>query len=438
MGHARLSPSSAERWFNCPGSVRECAKYPESRSSDAAIDGTHTHTVLEHLLLNPNVEPLSLVGDSMSDHDGEFTIDKARIDRVIIALDYINDRLVETGAHDLRPERKVNAGLLIGRDDIKGTADVQLLSSDTLEIMDYKDGMGIVDPVENKQMSIYAIGAMVMHKSAVGYPFSKVRLTIIQPKLVVKGFEPVRYWETTVDDLLKFAEEMKLRAEETDKPDAPLVPGDSQCKWCEHKGACSAYINRNMEGVSLMFEDVAKQAADKEPTELSDGQIREIVESAPSVRQMLEAVEKEALRRIESGHNVDGLKVVRTAGRRSWSYSEEEMADKLKRMSIPKSAMYVTKLVSPAQVEKLSWEKKKGDDVIVKKLSPRQLKTLQTEYVRKSSGGMKVVPESENGDAVVFDVSPMFNEINVPGGMVAEPNQLGSIDIKSDIPDWMK
>ena len=132
---------------------------------------------------------------------------------------------------------------------------------------------------------------------------------------------------------------------------------------------------------------------------------------------MLEAVEKEALRRIESGHNVGGLKVVRTAGRRSWSYPEDEMADKLKRMSIPKAAMYVTKLVSPAQVEKLSWEKKDGS---TKQLSDRQLKTLAGEYVKKSSGGLKVVPEADHGEAVVFDVSPMFE------------------NVEQEIPDWMK
>jgi len=418
--HARLSPSSAERWFNCPGSVRECAKYPESQSSKAAIDGTHTHTLLEHLLVNANVEPMSMIDETMSDHEGEFTIDKDRVDRVVIALNYINERIVELGVYDLRPESKVNAGLMIDRDDIKGTADVQLMSNDTLEIIDYKDGMGIVDPIDNKQMSIYAMGALMLQKSASGFPFSKVRLTIVQPKLVVKGFEAIRFWDTTVENILKFADEVKTRAEQTDKSDAPLIPGDIQCKWCDHKGACSAYINRNMEGVSIMFEDVAKQAADKEPTDLSDDQIREIVESAPSVRQMLEAVEKEALRRIETGHDVNGLKVVRTAGRRKWSYSDEEMADKFKRMAIPKSAMYVTKLVSPAQIEKLSWEKKKGDDAIVKKLSPRQLKTLSDEYITKSSGGMKVVPESEHGDAVVFNVAPMFE------------------NVETQIPDWMK
>lgn len=416
--HARLSPSSADRWFNCPGSVRECAKYPNT-SSPAAIDGTHTHTLLEHCLkaIGNFADPLKMVGIKLTDRDGEFEVDAKRAKRVEIALNYIKTRIEELGAFEIRPESKVNAGLMIERDDIKGTADVQIMSDDTLEIIDYKDGMGIVEPEGNKQMSIYAMGAMIRKKSAMGYPFTKVRLTIIQPKLVVKGFEAVRHWDTTVENILKFAEVVKQQAALTDDPEASLIPGDAQCKWCPHKGACGAFTSKNMEGVSLMFNDVAKQAADKEPTELTDEQIREIVESAPSVRQMLEAVEKEAQRRIESGTHIEGLKIVRTSGRRGWAYPEEEMADKLRRMQIPKTALYVVKLVSPTQIESLSWEKKDGT---TKQLSERQMKTLQSEYVTKSAGGLKVVPESTRGEKVVFNVAPMFS------------NQ------ESDIPEWMK
>ena len=45
--HATLSPSKRHRWAACPGSVREERAYPEDRSGPAAIDGTHTHTLLD-------------------------------------------------------------------------------------------------------------------------------------------------------------------------------------------------------------------------------------------------------------------------------------------------------------------------------------------------------------------------------------------------------
>ena len=48
--HSRLSPSSAARWMVCHGSVREEAKFPEPPSGEAAVAGTHTHTLLEYCL----------------------------------------------------------------------------------------------------------------------------------------------------------------------------------------------------------------------------------------------------------------------------------------------------------------------------------------------------------------------------------------------------
>ena len=171
-----------------------------------------------------------------------------------------------------------------------------------------------------------------------------------------------------------------------------------------------------------MFQsiDIAQQAADKNPNELSDQQIREIVESAPLVRQLLEAVEAEALRRFEAGVTISGLKAVYGRGTRSWSLPEEEMADKLVKMGIPKTAIFETKLITPAKAEKLTWAKKDGEK---KQLSDRQLKTLETEYIRKSQGKLVVVPESDHRQAVVLSAAPLFNAVNDP------------VD---SLPDWLK
>ena len=171
-----------------------------------------------------------------------------------------------------------------------------------------------------------------------------------------------------------------------------------------------------------MFQsiDIAQQAADKNPNELSDQQIREIVESAPLVRQLLEAVEAEALRRFEAGVTIPGLKAVYGRGTRSWALPEEEMADKLVKMGIPKAAIYETKLVTPAKAEKLTWEKRDGEK---KQLSERQLKTLETEYIKKSQGKLTIVPESDHRQAVVLSAESMFGNVK---------------DSVDSLPDWLK
>lgn len=51
--HAKLSPSSAERWMNCPGSVVLSEGMPD-KTTQFAEEGTMAHAVAEAMLLgNP-------------------------------------------------------------------------------------------------------------------------------------------------------------------------------------------------------------------------------------------------------------------------------------------------------------------------------------------------------------------------------------------------
>ena len=63
LSHSKLSPSKASRWTQCPGSIREEAKYPDT-SGAAAIDGTHSHTLLERSLID-NKDPLEYAGQTL-------------------------------------------------------------------------------------------------------------------------------------------------------------------------------------------------------------------------------------------------------------------------------------------------------------------------------------------------------------------------------------
>lgn len=419
--HARLSPSAAARWMRCPGSVREEAKY-ERTSGPAAIDGTHTHTLVEKCINSSMMDPALLVGTDLSDDDGWFTVDIERAKRALVMINYVKSIRVERPNVVIWSERRVDAGQWIGRDDINGTADCIVYDKDAgyLEIIDYKDGMNPVEVQGNPQLMIYALGAMratLVESEEV--PYDLIRMTVIQPKLALKGMEMITHHDVDFSSLMAFKDELERYAAETDAEDAPLVPGEAQCKWCSHKGACTAMVNKSLEDSGISFEDVSKQAADREPTEMTDEQIQEIMEAAPLIKQMLDGVAEEAMRRLESGIKIPGLKVVRGRGTRKWSLDEEEIADKLKRMGIPKAKIYPTKLISPAQAAKVTWEKKDGTK---KQLSERQIKTMETNYITKSEGKLTVVPESDHREAVVFGAAEMFAP--------TEPVQ--------DIPDWLK
>lgn len=453
--HSRLSPSSRHRWQLCPGSVREEAKYPDTPNK-ASIDGTHSHTLLEECLITyNNADHYHSV--PMKDHDGEFTVDVDRAERVQVALDYIRKQrtVIYHGEHNVISERRVNPCKTTGRNDLSGTVDVQIHEpgGSFVEVIDYKDGMSPVEAKGNPQLEQYALGVIDDHNLPQD---CVIRMTIIQPKLRLKGLPAITSHDMTVKELREVvAPKLVLEAAATDRPDAPLVAGDVQCKYCKAKGGCSALANKVMDSVGMMFQpikkepemftlkvspvevgpqydevyaiaaknlsdsidnevlksvveqsrSVAHQSASKDPTTMSNEQLVELLEAAPLMRQMLDAAETEALNRAKAGQSVPGYKIVNGPGSRAWVHDEDEMAAKLVKMGIPKSAIYVTKLVSPPQAEKLVWHNRNGDNVT---LSEKQLKRMETEYVKKFKGRLTLVPESDPRPSVVVDASPLF------------------------------
>jgi hypothetical protein len=409
--HAKLSPSSRHRWSQCPGSVREEARYPSKPGGPAAVDGTHSHTLLE-LCLKEYKDAANFIGQTLTDHDGSFTVDAERAERVQFAINYVERRCTDLDTEVVISERKVNPKGMVNRDDMGGTVDITINGVKTIEIVDYKDGMSPVDARGNHQMEQYAVGVISeMRDAGLTIP-QYFRLTIVQPKLRMKGMKGISSADYTLSELAIIGQKLKEEGAACDAPDAPLVPGESQCKYCAHAGACSALTSKALGASGIAFADVTTQAAGKEPTEMSDQQLREIIESAPLLRQMIEGAEAEALRRLEAGKQIEGIKAVRGRGSRGWSISDEnEMAEKLKKMGLPKDVIWTTKLISVAQAEKASWVKKSAGEEVKMQLSDRQLKTLKTEYTKTTEGKISVAPASDPRPAVTLSAAPLFTAV---------------------------
>ena len=413
--HAKLSPSSAHRWTRCPGSVREELKYPDN-SGPAALDGTRTHALLEMCLamlemrLLTGMDPELMVGMTTSDDEGSYTIDADRAKRVKVAVDHVRDL-----GGEVTTERRVDPSRLVGRDDLGGTVDVTVIVGDTAHVIDYKDGITPVEAVENEQLIAYALGHLAGYNLPINgdYPIKRMVLTIIQPKLAMKGLPPITSWELSVESLLSRIGDIVVKAAATDAPDAPLVPGEKQCRFCKAKGGCAAVNTHVMDAVGMFKSiDIVQQAAVTEPTEMSNDKLREVIEAAPLLRQLLEASEAEALRRMQMGQTIPGLKVVNGRGSRAWAHTEDEMVVKLKKIGIPAGALYVTKLISPAQAEKLTWEKRDGTKVQV---SDKMKLQMERELIVKLAGKPTVASESDPRPAVVTDASNLFGAV---GGAV--------------------
>ena len=427
--HSRLSPSSRYRWQACPASADVAARYEgDGKSSPSAIDGTHTHTLLEHCLKNGR-DANSYFGMVLRDHEGVFSPDHDRCARVQIALDYIASRVEQFPQAKILAETRVDPSALLGREDMGGTVDVQLRTPDMLELIDYKDGMNTVEAKDNPQLEQYFFGVIGDMASKGEIPtFSTVRLTIVQPKLALTGGNPVSFHDYPFNELFCRMPKLIEEANATDNSQT-FVAGDKQCKYCPHKVNCKEFNDYTFGKAGIKFAAVREEVEAKSGEQLTDDELREMLEVAPLLRKLLEEAEAEALRRITSGHPIDGLKVVAGAGRRGWAFPEEEMEAKLKRFGLPKEVIWKRTLISPAQAEKIKWQKRDGSE---KQLTPKQIAVMNNEFVTKSDGKLTVVPESDRREARSFgDLSKMFQAVP------AAPEAPAAPEVEAPLPSWL-
>ena len=86
----------------------------------------------------------------------------------------------------------------------------------------------------------------------------------------------------------------------------------------------------------------------------------------------------------------------------------------------------------------MSWEK----DGEVKKLSDRQVKNLQKEYITSQPGKIVVAPESDPRDAVVTNAAEMFGAVPTYAIIATDPLppviDVQATVVPAELPPWMQ
>ena len=411
MGHSRLSPSSAHRWSRCPGSVKAEEGY-ENTSSPNAIDGTRTHAVCEYALLHDHGLH---VGSEFTDTENNdtFVLDQERLDRVQQYVDYVDRRIAhleEDQGEDCQMlvEKRVDAGTLIGAEGVSGTADCVLICGDTVEVIDYKDGHGIVEANDNDQMMLYALGALEMIRTPFDIPIKVVMMTIVQPKTI----PPIKVAAYPLEEVLRRGDELAEAARATQQDNPVRVAGKKQCHWCLAKGNCEEQQLQALQETQVLFEgvdfestdsvkviaDSVRQATPIQVGELSDEDLSSLLKATPLITAALANASAEADRRANEGGLIPDFKLVSGRGSRKWSLKDEELHEYLrKEVKLKESEIYTKKLISPAQAEKL-------------KVSKGKLAKL-SELVVKQKGKPSLVPSSDKREEIVVNADQLFNSV---------------------------
>lgn len=316
--HALLSPSSAHRWLACPPSARLHAKLSErigDGSSIYAEEGTQAHALAELKLRLANGEI----------NQFRFDAEKKLLGDIPSYADRNTDIYVDTVLEKLYAAQKIcpDAQLFIEhRLDMTpwvpscfGTSDAIIVSDQTLEVLDYKNGAGVpVDAVGNPQARLYALGAVEMFGCI--YGFKWIRETIIQPRL-----DSITEETMSREDLLAWGEEIRGPALKAWRGEGEFHPGE-HCRFCAAKAICAARAAQAMSAFVNGFDS---------PDVIPEEDIAGILKVADTAEAWLHDIRSYAYAQAMKGEKFDGFKLVRgRAPARKWT-NEDEVIDQMAR-----------------------------------------------------------------------------------------------------------
>lgn len=368
MSHAVLSPSSASRWLACTPSARLEMQFPD-KAGDYAKEGSLAHEFGELRLkrysglideLEWTKRTSELVKDPLyNDSLEEYAAGYANFvwEKYLLAQKTTSDAV-------LRIEERIDLTAYVPEGF--GTGDAVILADGTMEIIDLKYGKGVsVSAVGNKQMMLYALGALDMFGFM--YAIHTVRMTIYQPRL-----DNISEWEMSVEDIIAWGmNELAPRAKMAYAGDGSFVPG-KHCQFCRVKAQCRALAEKNLEAAKHEFEDASL---------LSDTEISEILARIDLIKNWITAVEDYALQAALDGKKFPGFKLVE--GRSIRKYSDEKMvADRLIENGYKSDLIY-----EPAKLKTIT--------AMEKMVTKKAFVALLGDLIIKPQGKPTLAPESD-------------------------------------------
>lgn len=379
LNHAILSASSSHRWLNCIPSARLEQAF-ENQTSEAAKEGTAAHALCEHklkkMLKKRSRRPVS---DYNSDEMEECTDSYA---------EYVMEQYAEAKKSCSDPIILIEQKLDFSRyvPDGFGTGDCIIISDDTLHIIDFKYGLGVlVEAERNPQMMLYALGALEIYDAL--YDIKNISMTIFQPRR-----ENVSTWTIPAEQLKIWAEEeLKPKAQMAYDGEGEYLPGE-WCTFCRAATKCRA---RAEEKLNLARHEF------KLPPLLTDSEIEEVLRILPDLTKWANEITAYATEAaIHHGKEWNGFKVVE--GRSNRKYRDEEKAAEAAKAHGYKD-IYRQSLIPMTEMQKL--------------MGKANFEEILGDLIYKPPGKPTLVPNTDKRPAMnVTNAENEFDEIMEQSG----------------------
>lgn len=238
----------------CAGSVRLIerltaeGKIDPRSSSGAADEGTAAHQVRGDAL-ELGLDAYDFIGTKLTINGVAYECDHGMAEHLQPGMDWVREQPGE-----MIVEHRVDLSRWMpGQFGTLDTGVIDRVGRRAI-ISDLKYGAGVpVDALENRQMRIYALGALDNFDAL--DDVDTLLLNIDQPRA-----GGMKFWEISITDLLAFGEEVRIAAERVDDPDASFVATEKGCKWCPVKDTldgCPAYDTWMNEIVDHAFDEFA-------------------------------------------------------------------------------------------------------------------------------------------------------------------------------------
>ena len=352
--HALLSASGAHRWLRCTGSPLLEKDFPDS-TSVYAQEGTLAHELCELKLMTYTGEITKRKLTSMKNKLMKSELWQPEMESTSETyLDYIKDI---TMSYTVKPviltEKKVDFSRYVPEGF--GTADCLILAGDTLHVVDYKHGKGVVvDADHNPQMMLYALGAM--SELSLLYRFKFVHMTIVQPRV-----NNISEFTMTADELIEWGETVvKPKAEAAISGKGEFEAGD-WCRFCRAKQQCKTRYESN----DSLYPELSER---HDPRLITLAELGEYLKRGKDMAAWLEDMKEYALSESLAGADVPGWKAVEGRGSRAFTDTDEAV-DTLIKNGIDESVLYERRVLTLAQMEKAVGKKAFGElvgDLVVK------------------------------------------------------------------------
>lgn len=360
--HAVLSASSSHRWIACPPSALLCAKGTDT-PSEFAMQGTDAHSLCEYkvkkalgLAAKDPTEDLTYFDSEMADSTDLYA--QFVLEQTEAAKGKCSDPIVLVEQR-LDFSQWVPGGF--------GTGDCVIVADETLTVIDFKYGLGIlVSAEQNPQMMCYALGALVLFDGI--YDIKEVSMTIFQPRR-----DNVSIYTITKEELLRWADEVLSPAAQLAAKGEGEFKAGSHCQFCKAKATCRKRAEYNLELARYDFEM---------PANLEDEEIEVILSKADELVSWAADVKEYALQQAVSGKEWTGWKLVEGRSNRRY-VNEAAAAEKVK------AAGY-----DPYDHKVL------GITAMTKLLGKTKFEELLGGYIEKPQGKPTLVPMSDKRPAM--------------------------------------